>query len=75
MRPFDVFEKLMSRAARDVSSGCPDWAHLARARRLNEPIPDYCLPGRMLNRLTPEEREALCRLTSKDVDVRPDATF
>jgi len=34
--------------------------------RTGRPIPDKCLPGRLLDELTPEEREALKALTSDD---------
>ena len=64
-----VYEKLVREAA---IFGC---AHdierrIQRCLRDGEEIPDHLLPGRSLNRLSDEEREALKKLKSEDIQNR-----
>lgn len=61
----DVYYKLFGFAVFDmVLSASPSRHLLARARERNEPIPEQCKPGWLLQQLTEDERKALSGLTS-----------
>jgi hypothetical protein len=66
MTPRDVLDKLMQKAIYRNIVGSPDFRIVEGCIRNGRPIPDRCLPGRILDCLTPEEREVLRGLTSKD---------
>ena len=65
LTPQSVFEKLVDKA---LFRGCfamdPDGVMLRLAIQRGKPIPEKCLPGRLLESLSEEERKTLQYLTS-----------
>lgn len=53
---------------RTLLAADPDYQKLQRAIHNGEEIPDELLPGRLLNKLTPEEREDLQKLKSEWIE-------
>jgi len=61
--PEKVFEDLVQLAFfRGYAIGCPDGRELAHAREKGKKPKDILLPGRLILRLPPKEREALSQL-------------
>lgn len=67
MTPQDVFEKLKKKALTRNIIGWPDKDRLKYCIEHNEPIPEICLPGSLLNDLTDEERKILSKLKQEDI--------
>ena len=64
INPRKVFEKLIDKAMFRNIVGSPDYMVLQQCLKEGKPIPEKCLPGRLLDSLTDEEREVLKELTS-----------
>lgn len=73
MKSVDVFEKILDEAKLNVDSGCPDYVKRDVAIKNNNDIPDECLPGRLVMKLSDEERKELAKLKASDINFRPDA--
>jgi hypothetical protein len=58
--------KLLDMVVTDLMSACPNDIRIRLALKDNEPIPDKCLPGRLIMKLSEEERELLKTFTSED---------
>lgn len=70
-----VFEKLISTAIRRRFCGSPDETVIMLARHNGNSIPDVCLPGRIIMRLSDDERELLKGLTSETTNDRQDSPY
>jgi len=67
MKPRDVLDKLIQTAiTKGYMIGSPQKRVVEACLREGKPIPENCLPGRLLETLTSEEREILKGLTSDD---------
>lgn len=73
MKSVDVFEKILDEAKLNVNSGCPDYVKRDVSIKNNKDIPDECLPGRLVMKLSDEERKELANLKASDINFRPDA--
>ena len=62
--PKRVLEELAVKAQCEFGLPYDQFHH---AQRTGKPIPEYCLPGRMLMRQPPEVREKLKNLKSEDI--------
>jgi hypothetical protein len=56
-----IFEQLV---ARIIPGFGYEWDMIQYYRRNNKPFPDRCMPGRLILKLSNEEREALKYLTA-----------
>jgi hypothetical protein len=70
MKPRDIFDKLVEKAQLRNIVGHPDYMKVQQALRDGKEIPDSCLPGRLLNNLSDEEREILKDLKSDQINDR-----
>jgi hypothetical protein len=70
MNSRDIFHKLVNKALVRNIVGHPDYMKVQEALRKGETIPYSCLPGRLLDNLSDEEREILKNLKSDDTNDR-----
>jgi hypothetical protein len=68
MKPTHIFEKLVNKALTRNIVGYPDYKKVEDALNAGKEIPDSCLPGRLLDTLTDEERKALENLKPEDIN-------
>lgn len=66
MTKTNLRNKLLDMVVTDLMSACPNDIRIRLALKDNEPIPDKCLPGRLIMKLSEEERELLKTFTSED---------
>lgn len=70
MTKTSLHNKLMDMIFLDTQCACPNDIKIRLAKESGEPIPDRCLPGRLIMKLSEAEREFLKTFTSKDFMVR-----
>jgi hypothetical protein len=66
MTKTDVRNRLLDLVSKDLFQTCSSDLRIRLSIRDGEPIPDSCLPGRLIMKLTEEEREVLKTFTSDD---------
>ena len=74
-KALEVFLELTWSARVNTSCGSPDEVRVRCALRDGKPIPDDCLPGRMVMELSSDKREALQQLRASDIQFRSDAIY
>lgn len=67
-KAYRIYQELIDKAAFDGGpfTGSPAHVAIDHALKNNEPIPDKFLPGRMIMKLSKEDREELMKLTSEE---------
>lgn len=69
MRKKDVVEKILERAYGEAYLvGSPTPGRVAKAIRSGQDLPEPCRPGKVIERLSEEEREVLQTVTAEDFD-------
>ena len=71
IRKTELINKILGRAVADsFLSSDPIEHQIKRTLDKGEEIPDHCLPGRIIMKLSEEEREILKTCTAKDFNHR-----
>ena len=67
----EIFTRLYRRALTEgYLIGCPSVERIKHLLKVGEPLPDKYLPGRLVEKLSDEDREALKHLTSELIQDR-----
>lgn len=72
MSPRKIFDKLIEAAWMCRFRGKSDGHAVRRALETGKEIPDDCLPGRLVMKLSQEECDVLSNLSSEDTQDRQD---
>lgn len=69
-KALSVFLKLLEKVDNNRIAACSDELRISLARKNNQPIPDNCLPGRLIMALSDSDRDILKHLKANDVNLR-----